>query len=106
MKGPDGEAMTPMMKDSAPGAQADVADQWNAREFFLSLGFRTPNECVTKLAEHFLCVPLSADQRAVLLEALAPTVGPDAPMGRQNVEPRNVLAAAHLLLSAAEYQLC
>ena len=107
MKKDGGEAMAPAMQEGMTTAQAGpTADRWDAREFFLSLGFRTPNECVTKLSEHFLCVPLSADQRQMLLEALAPADGPDAPMDRKNVNPKNLFAAMHLLLSTAEYQLC
>jgi len=95
-------AMAPAMKPT----KEDAAEPWSAQEFFLSLGFRTPNECVTKLADHFLSVPLSVDQREVLLNALQPAAGPDAPMNRKNVNPKNLIAAMHLLLSTAEYQLC
>jgi len=107
-KGPDGETMAPAMQEGAmaPASAEAAADRWDAREFFLSLGFRTPNECVTKLSEHFLSVPLTADQRAVLLDALAPAAGPDALMDKKNVNPKNLFAAMHLLLSTAEYQLC
>lgn len=106
MKPADAEMSAPAMQAMKSDADDVDADRWDAREFFLSLGFRTPNECVDKLAQHFLCVPLSREQRDVLLNALAPTVGADAPMSRNNVNPRNVLAAMHLLLSTAEYQLC
>lgn len=99
--------MQDTMKDTMKDAKSDDGPEaWDAREFFLSLGFNTPNECVTKLAEHFLCVPLADDQRQVLLAALEPTAGPDAPMNRKNVNPKNLFAAMHLLLSTAEYQLC
>lgn len=102
-----GDAMGPAMQDTTMSEKAgDVPERWDAREFLLSLGFSTPNECVTKLAEHFLCVPLTAEQRATLLAALEPTKGPDEPMTRKNVNPRNLFAAMHLLLSTAEYQLC
>ncbi|MDZ4858064.1 MAG: DUF1800 domain-containing protein [Candidatus Hydrogenedentes bacterium] len=104
----DGEAMSEpaMQGEMKPAPAAAEPEAWNAQEFFLSLGFTTPNECVSKLAEHFLSVPLSAEQRQVLLAALAPVAGPDARMTRKNVNPRNLIAATHLLLSTAEYQLC
>lgn len=94
-----------MQQPNPPDGGVDP-DRWDAREFFLSLGFRTPNECVDKLARHFLCVPLSGDQREVLLQALEAPGGPDAPMTRKNVNPRNIAAVMHLLLSTPEYQLC
>lgn len=101
----DKQANTMTMQESAT-AKDENTEHWDAREFLLSLGFRTPNECVSRLADHFLSVPLSAEQRQVLLAALAPSMGPDAPMDRRNVDPRNLFAAMHLLLSTAEYQLC
>ncbi len=97
------ETMQPTMKPEPTSADGE---KWSAQEFFLSLGFSTPNECVSKLAEHFLNVPLSVEQRQILLTALAPAAGVDAPMSRKNVNPKNLVAAMHLLLSTAEYQLC
>ncbi|NUM53959.1 MAG: DUF1800 domain-containing protein [Candidatus Hydrogenedentes bacterium] len=106
-KKPGGESMEPAMQDTMMSPKTDdMPERWDAREFLLSLGFNTPNECVTKLAEHFLCVPLTDAQRAELLAALEPALGPDQSMNRKNVNPKNLFAAMHLLLSTAEYQLC
>lgn len=93
-----------MMKSADP---APVESQpWNPRRFFASLEFSTTGECVDHMARHFLCVPLSTEQRTILIQALGVPGGADAALTARNVRPMNLMASLHLLLSTAEYQLC
>ena len=104
-----GAAMEPAMQDTmmkTSNRGTDRPEPWNPRRFFASLDFKTVGECVDQMARHFLCVPLSSEQRGVLVDALGVTGGADASMTGRNVNPRNLMASLHLLLSTAEYQLC
>jgi len=103
------KAMKPAMQDTMMRSESRDRNRpgpWNPRRLFASLEFKTAGECVDAMAHHFLCVPLSQEQRAILLHALDIPGGADAAMTGRNVKPRNVLASLHLLLSTAEYQLC
>lgn len=93
-----------MMDGGEP--QGDRPEAWNPRRFFASLDFRTAGECVDEMARHFLCVPLSKEQRNVLIQALDVRGGENGAMRAGNLKPRNLMASLHLLLSTAEYQLC
>jgi uncharacterized protein (DUF1800 family) len=104
-----GTTMEPAMQDTTMKAAEGSAARpqpWNARRFFTSLDFKTAGECVDQMAQHFLCVPLSAEQRTVLIDALGVSGGENASMSGRNVNPQNLMASLHLLLSTAEYQLC
>jgi len=102
------KSMEPAMQDTmmkGAGGRGNRPEPWNPRHFFASLDFRTAGECVDQMARHFLSVPLSSEQRRVLIEALGVN-GENASMTGRNVNPRNLMATLHLLLSTAEYQLC
>lgn len=93
-----------MTMQSTPAATE--AESWNPRTFFASLQFRTAGECVDQMAAHFLTVPLAPEQRETLIQALGATQGADTPLRGGSVNPKNVMATLHLLLSTAEYQVC
>jgi len=78
---------------------------WSAENIFEDLQFSTAGECIDALAARYLSVPLTEQQRAVLLDALG---APDGarPMGPADVASANRNAVLHLLFSTAEYQLC
>lgn len=98
------EMMAPPV--ASPSGPAAGQPRWDPRAFFGAMEFKTAGECVTKLSEHFLNVPLSTEQQRVLIEALGVPGGADVPARGKQLNPRNLMAALHLLLSTAEYQLC
>ncbi len=98
-------AMRDTMMQSAD-ANTDEPVPWNPRQFFASLEFKTAGECVDHMTRHFLCVPLSPDQRKILIQTLGVPGGETSAMTGRDVRPKNLLASLHLLLSTAEYQLC
>lgn len=101
--------MEPAMRGAMMQAGSESggrSESWNPRRFFETLQFDTAGECVDEMARHFLCVPLSKQQRDVLIDSLEVRGGEDGTMRGPNVKPRNLMAALHLLLSTAEYQLC
>lgn len=101
--------MAPAMRDTMMRENNDKAgrpDSWNPRRFFASLEYETAGECVDEMAQRFLSVPLSREQRDVLITALEVRGGAEAAMTGPNVKPANLMASLHLLLSTAEYQLC
>ena len=99
---PSGDPTLTMQSTPAAAPQ----EAWNPRRFFTSLEFNTTGECVDRLAAHFLTVPLAPEQRDTLIQALGVSEGADTPMRGKNVSPKNLMAALHLLLSTAEYQVC
>jgi uncharacterized protein (DUF1800 family) len=77
---------------------------WDANVFFSQFDFSTVGECVEALSEHFLSVPLSAEQRATIIEAMG--AHEDTLMTPDSVSGKRMQTALHLLTSSAEYQLC
>ncbi len=77
---------------------------WDANAFFAQFEFETVGECVDTLSEYFLSVPLSAQQRATIVEAMG--ARERTPMTPNSVSGQRMRAALHLLTSSAEYQLC
>ncbi len=78
---------------------------WDPLALFAHLQFNTPESCIRALERHFLSVPLSSEQRRLLVQAFASGQA-DAPLELDGLNPSGVRAALHLLLSSAEYQLC
>ncbi len=97
------QKMTPNMA-AAPDTPAPIP-RWDPQMFFASLEFTTAGECVDKMAARLLNVPLKAEQRDVLIQALGAT-GADAPLSLTPATQRYLHAALHLMVSMAEYQLC
>jgi hypothetical protein len=80
---------------------------WNARAMFDGIeDFQTYGAAVDRLAVRFLAVPLSAEQRSLIAQALGASEGPGQSVTLDAIPPDHLLATLHLLLSTAEYQLC
>lgn len=58
------------------------------------------------LAAHFLGRPLDGRQREAIADVLTPGTGANTPITEVNYDNARAVAAVHLLLSMAEYQLC
>jgi len=84
----------------------EAGKRWNVQAIFGGIEFSTPAECADALAARYLSTPLVADQRAILLNALAPGASPDATLTRESLTNDQMTSALHLLFSLAEYQLC
>ncbi|MDX9972414.1 MAG: DUF1800 domain-containing protein [FCB group bacterium] len=84
---------------------AEVSGAWTPDSLLRDLRFETAGECAIALERHFLAVPLREEQRRILLQALG-AQDAAAPLRPDAVPHKNLLAALHLLLSSAEYQLC
>ena len=85
--------------------QSKGHERWNANAVFEDLSFTTVRECVDALAERFLSLPISNDQRQLIAAALGAKGGLDSVLKLADVKLPEMNAALHLLLSTAEYQL-
>jgi len=74
-------------------------------QLFDRIAFDTAGQCLDAIAARFLSVPVSAPQRAALLQALG-APAEDAPLERTNITLDQRQAVLRLITSMAEYQLC
>jgi uncharacterized protein (DUF1800 family) len=72
---------------------------------FDRIEFTTAGQCLDAIAARFLSVPVSAPQRAALLQALG-AAGEDTPLERTSISLDQRQAVLRLITSMAEYQLC
>lgn len=72
---------------------------------FEQIQFETAGQCVDAVANHFLSVPVSAEQRAALMEALGAKEETKA-LAPENIPLEQRQAVLRLVTSMAEYQLC
>ena len=79
-------------------------ERWSAAEVYEELSYANVQECVDALEKHFLTVPLSRDQRQVLVKSLAQGKPADE-VAAATIPEDAKNATLHLLLSTAEYQL-
>lgn len=92
-------------QDTMMSEAAKTPLPWSPDSLLQQMRFATAGECVAVLERHFLSVPLQNEQRQILLETLGvPELA--APLTPEGIPQKNLLAALHLLLSSAEYQLC
>jgi uncharacterized protein (DUF1800 family) len=108
---PTGAPATTAMRAGAqaemqPENQAPAPRPWNPARVLRGLSFSTADGLVESLERHFLAVPLDAQQRQVLLEALGTGTAADAPWRPADLRPGALRPVLHLLLSTGEYQLC
>jgi uncharacterized protein (DUF1800 family) len=75
-------------------------------ELLEKAGASSPEELVDKAVAYFIGHEISPAQRASLLDAVAGVRNLDQPRRMSNAHQNKVRAMLHLLLSAAEYQLC
>jgi hypothetical protein len=90
----------PMMMERRPNRPVS----WDADQFFSQFAFTSVGECVDALSGHFLCVPLSNEQREIIVEAM--DARETTRMSPDRVSGERIRTALHLLTSCAEYQLC
>lgn len=110
----DGMAMMERREESAPDSTMESMDErrrmrpepWDGRKLVAELRFDTAAGCVEALEQHFLSVPLSAEQRRALVAALGAKSGAGTSLQATDLPDTNIKAVLHLLLSTAEYQLC
>lgn len=99
---------TPMEKSALMEKYGIAPPPWTQGDparLFGEFEFKTAGECVDALARRFLVLPLHADQRKVLVQALgAPEES--AALQADDVDYAKRRAAVHLITSMAEYQLC
>jgi hypothetical protein len=86
--------------------ERDLNGIWNPAPIFAELRFTTAGECADALAQYMLNRTLEGEQRRILLEALGAPNTPEAPLALEDIRPSHMISAVHLLMSAAEYQLC
>ncbi|GMW00869.1 MAG: hypothetical protein AMXMBFR84_20060 [Candidatus Hydrogenedentota bacterium] len=79
--------------------------KWTPAMTLAGAQFTTAGGCVDFLVDRFLSVPISPDQRGVLLKALG-AESEETPLTRDAVGAPELQAALRLLLSCAEYQVC
>lgn len=79
--------------------------RWRADRVYDLLAFDTAGEAIDALRDHYLSVPLGAEQRGVLLQALGANSEADS-VTPETLDVKDKNATLHLLLSSAEYQLC
>lgn len=72
---------------------------------FDRIEFTTAGQCLDAIAARFLSVPVSAPQRAALLQALG-AASEDTPLERTSISLDQRQAVLRLITSMAEYQLC
>lgn len=93
------------MKAEAASGKVQASKPWSPKAFFASLQFSTYDECVHALSSTIFAMPISDQQRAVLKDALA-SGDTAAPVTVDDLDSDRMVAALHLALSMAEYQLC
>jgi len=86
--------------------QAHGFKPWKSTKVFSQLSFQTAGECIDELEAMFLSTPLNEEQRAILLTGLGTSLREKDPLDESSLNEKQMTATLHLLLSAAEYQLC
>ncbi len=84
----------------------EAGRRWNVRALFAGLNFANAGECVDALAGRYLNAPLAGEQKKILVAALTPSASPRAKLSADTLSNAEMIGAAHLLFSLAEYQLC
>jgi uncharacterized protein (DUF1800 family) len=101
---PNAEARRAILEDTMIDLEAGRA--WNVQAIFGALDFANAGACADALAARYLNTALAADQREILIAALAPNGDAAAPVSAAKLSAEQMTSALHLLFSLAEYQLC